>query len=249
MNGYRSSHSHSQSQSYGEEAMHQTAMQQQMRATRPDRTRERDREFNYDAAYEDDEYSATRRATPSARRAAAASAAPAVAGTAAAPSSSRRAATPSNALAPPSSSRASRANTASESAAHKNFKVVIRIRPPLPRELDAMRGPDGRSLYRDIVRTDDNNRAVSICESGVSSRDFGMYTVNGDGSSNSSDAQSSGGIYATHRFTFDYVYDQDARQVDVYNNTAREAVMSTLQGYSQREKDTRGRRSSAAAPK
>lgn len=37
--------------------------------------------------------------------------------------------------------------------------------------------------------------------------------------------------YTTQRFTFDYVYDQDSLQSEVYANTARGAVLSTLQGY------------------
>lgn len=37
--------------------------------------------------------------------------------------------------------------------------------------------------------------------------------------------------YATHVFTFDYVYDQDSTQQQVYDNTARSVVDSSLQGY------------------
>ena len=55
-------------------------------------------------------------------------------------------------------------------------------------------------------------------------------TTNADGTLTHS-TNTSSGVYASHKFTFDYVYDQDAQQVDVYNNTAREAVLSTLQGY------------------
>jgi hypothetical protein len=114
----------------------------------------------------------------------------------------------------------------------KNFKVVVRIRPPLPRELDGMRASNGATMYRDIVRTEERNHAVSICENGVQSKDGSntTTTVNADGTLTQS-TNTNSGIYATHKFTFDYVYDQDAQQVDVYKNTAREAVMSTLQGY------------------
>ena len=114
----------------------------------------------------------------------------------------------------------------------KNFKVVVRIRPPLPRELDAMRNPNGTTSYRDIVRTEDRNRGITICEAGIQSKDgFNTTTTtNADGTLTHS-TNTSSGVYASHKFTFDYVYDQDAQQVDVYNNTAREAVLSTLQGY------------------
>jgi hypothetical protein len=38
-------------------------------------------------------------------------------------------------------------------------------------------------------------------------------------------------LYATYRFTFDHVYDQDSRQEEVYETSARSAVHNTLQGY------------------
>ena len=109
----------------------------------------------------------------------------------------------------------------------KNFKVVVRIRPPLPRELDGSRAGGSGALYRDIVRTEERGRAVTICENGIAQP--GAHSImNPDGSMTST---TSGGTYASHKFTFDYVYDQDAQQSDVYSNTARDAVMSTLQGY------------------
>ena len=36
-------------------------------------------------------------------------------------------------------------------------------------------------------------------------------------------------MYTMHTFTFDYVYDQDSSQLEVYEHTAKPAVMSTLQ--------------------
>ena len=95
-----------------------------------------------------------------------------------------------------------------------------------------MRSPNGASIYRDIVRTEERNRAVTICENGVQSKEGAntTSTTNPDGSM-THNTNTNSGIYATHKFTFDYVYDQDAQQVDVYRNTARDAVMSTLQGY------------------
>ena len=38
-------------------------------------------------------------------------------------------------------------------------------------------------------------------------------------------------LYNKHSFSFDYVYDQDSTQADVYQKTARQAVLSTLEGY------------------
>ena len=36
--------------------------------------------------------------------------------------------------------------------------------------------------------------------------------------------------YSTHVYTFDHVYDQNASQKKVYDNTARQVVDSSLQG-------------------
>lgn len=112
----------------------------------------------------------------------------------------------------------------------KNFKVVVRIRPPLPRELDG-RGTNG-PVYRDIVRTEDQNCGITICENGIQSKDgFNTTTTTNPDGTLTHSTNTNSGVYATHKFTFDYVYDQDAQQADVYNNTAKDAVLSTLQGY------------------
>ncbi len=37
--------------------------------------------------------------------------------------------------------------------------------------------------------------------------------------------------YTMHQFSFDYVYDQDNTQEDIYENTAKSAVLSTLQVF------------------
>jgi kinesin family protein 3/17 len=36
-------------------------------------------------------------------------------------------------------------------------------------------------------------------------------------------------MYTMHQFSFDHVYDQDSTQLEVYENTAQPAVLSTLQ--------------------
>lgn len=38
-------------------------------------------------------------------------------------------------------------------------------------------------------------------------------------------------MYTTHQFSFDYVYDQDSSQLEVYENAGKPAVSSILQGY------------------
>lgn len=37
--------------------------------------------------------------------------------------------------------------------------------------------------------------------------------------------------FALHQFSFDHVYDQDSSQEEVYTNTARQAVLSVLEGF------------------
>jgi len=39
------------------------------------------------------------------------------------------------------------------------------------------------------------------------------------------------GLFQLHRFTFDYVFDMDSSQQEVYETTAKPAVISILQGY------------------
>lgn len=92
--------------------------------------------------------------------------------------------------------------------ASKNFKVVIRVRPPLPRELDGG--------FVNCVRFE-SDRMISISES------FGREEQGNDAFDPS--------LYATHQFTFDNVYSPQADQKMVYETTARDAVLSTLQGY------------------
>lgn len=91
-------------------------------------------------------------------------------------------------------------------AMNENFKVVIRIRPPLPRELN------GDMPFQSIFKVGNSIREVVI-----------------------SDKQDEEGqlmtTYGAHRFTFDHVYDQFSTQKQVYRTTARPAVLSTLKGY------------------
>eukprot|EP00741_Cyanophora_paradoxa_P007814 tig00001214_g7560.t1 len=88
-----------------------------------------------------------------------------------------------------------------------NFKVVIRVRPPLPRELEA------EKHFMNVIRAR-GAREINISEN------YG----------NGSD-EDYGNPYASYTFTFDRVFDQEADQKFVYDNAARAAVLSTLEGY------------------
>ena len=94
----------------------------------------------------------------------------------------------------------------------KNFKVVIRVRPPLPRELD------GDKPFQNVIKVSRDERAITISENVNATDEDGnpMYGA---------------GPYSMHRFTFDTVYGQNASQEKVYNTTARAVVDSSLQGY------------------
>jgi hypothetical protein len=101
--------------------------------------------------------------------------------------------------------------------ANENFKVVIRVRPPLPRELNSDNG------LVNIVKVEDD-KVITISENLAQDNQKNQGKKNGDPSTD-------GMIYSAHTFTFDHVYDQRAKQAEVYDKTARDAVHSTLAGY------------------
>eukprot|EP01029_Cantina_marsupialis_P005141 TRINITY_DN154_c0_g1_i1.p1 TRINITY_DN154_c0_g1~~TRINITY_DN154_c0_g1_i1.p1 ORF type:complete len:894 (+),score=172.22 TRINITY_DN154_c0_g1_i1:98-2779(+) len=87
---------------------------------------------------------------------------------------------------------------------NKNFKVVIRARPPLPRELS------GDRPFKNVISVSPNEDQITICE-GMGMENFGSYTP--------------------YTFTFDHVYGENCAQEKVYNTTAKEVVESSLEGY------------------
>ena len=93
---------------------------------------------------------------------------------------------------------------------NKNFKVVIRVRPPLPRELTGEMGP-----FQNVVRVDPSERQIIFSENVAALDDDSVVTT----------------PFATHTFTFDHVYDQNCNQRKVYETTAKAVVDSSLQGY------------------
>ena len=94
-----------------------------------------------------------------------------------------------------------------------NFKVVVRVRPPLPRELS------GDVPFTNIVAIDEREQEITISEN-INS----VIDENGNVIPNP-------GPFSTHRYIFDHVYDQSASQKRVYETTARTVVESALQGY------------------
>ena len=99
-----------------------------------------------------------------------------------------------------------------EEVTGSNFKVVIRVRPPLPRELE------GDKPFQNVVKVSRDECAITISENVNATDEDGNPTYGN-------------GPYSTHRFTFDTVYGQNSTQEKVYNTTARAVVDSSLQGY------------------
>lgn len=93
-------------------------------------------------------------------------------------------------------------------------QVVIRVRPPLPRELS------GEVEFKNVVHVDnEREQIITVSENLEAVLD------------ESGQLMANPGPYTTHSFVFDHVYDQKATQREVYDTTARAVVDSALQGY------------------
>ncbi|EGR34190.1 kinesin motor domain protein [Ichthyophthirius multifiliis] len=98
---------------------------------------------------------------------------------------------------------------------NENLKVVIRCRPPLPREIQD-------DHFISTIEISPDNKQIIIYEYNnielVNPVQLPNYLQNPEN-------------YQPHQFSFDYVYDQNSTQQDVYNNTARHSVQSALEGF------------------
>lgn len=92
-----------------------------------------------------------------------------------------------------------------------NFKVVIRVRPPLPRELH------GDRPFQNVISVDAPGHVLTVCENLSALTD--------------AEGNAAPGAYGSHMFSFDHVYDQQCTQSAVYENTAKAVVESSLEGY------------------
>ena len=91
------------------------------------------------------------------------------------------------------------------------------MRPPLERELE------GQRPYEHTVFVDPSNKNITISE-------------NLDGIAQSADeipspSLTGGGLFATHRFTFDRVFDITSEQEEIYNGSVKHTILSVLEGY------------------
>ena len=99
---------------------------------------------------------------------------------------------------------------------NQNFKVVIRVRPPLQRE--KIQG----CQFRPVVQVASHNKSCSIME---------YLGAEVNEKERQKDMDSNPHLCVWQHFTFDYVYDQNSTQEFVYENTAKQSVVSVLEGY------------------
>lgn len=96
-----------------------------------------------------------------------------------------------------------------------NFQVVIRVRPPLQRERS-------HGVFRPVVQVSPDNKSVAIMEylgQEVDERERAL------------DIDANPHLCVWQSFSFDFVYEPQATQEFVYDNTARTATQSILEGY------------------
>jgi hypothetical protein len=94
----------------------------------------------------------------------------------------------------------------------KHLQVVIRVRPPLHRELHDWRP------FQNTVQVDGSHRGITISEN------LSAYQTDRSGVCD-------GLLYATQRFAFDHIFTECSSQSEVYETAAQPAVASSLQGY------------------
>lgn len=92
-------------------------------------------------------------------------------------------------------------------AARDNFRVAVRVRPPLHRELNGYRP------FVDVVQlVPEHANTITLCDA--------LDTEDGRGA-----------VYSRQSYTFDRVYAAGTTQEAVYERSARPAVLSVLEGY------------------
>ena len=97
-----------------------------------------------------------------------------------------------------------------------NLKVAIRVRPPLPREIE-------KNLpFRAITLISKENHTCSLVE---------YLGVELDEEKRQKEWISNPKLFQLHRFTFDEVFDLNTGQDEVFNVSAKPAVISVLEGY------------------
>ena len=97
-----------------------------------------------------------------------------------------------------------------------NMKVMIRVRPPLPREIEF------GVPFRSICEVSSNNTEITISEYvGTSTSELERQH----------ELIHKPSLFHLHRFTFDYVFDQDTSQLELYLKGVKPTIISLLEGY------------------
>lgn len=89
----------------------------------------------------------------------------------------------------------------------ENFRVAVRVRPPLPRELHGY-----RPFVNVVQIAPEHANTITLCDA--------LDTEDGRGA-----------VYSRQSYTFDRVYGADTTQEELYELSARPAVLSVLEGY------------------
>lgn len=96
-----------------------------------------------------------------------------------------------------------------------NVRVVVRVRPPLTRELEG-------DLFISNTQVMEDQKSIQLIE---------YYNLEGLSPDNVQTYLEDCRNYTRHEYMFDHVYDDEASQEEVYKNTARLSVCSALEGY------------------
>jgi len=138
---------------------------------------------------------------------------------------------------PSSPGSPSGSSRAAATAFDNNFTVVVRVRPPLPRELEGGAYVNTVKVGSEGAEAAAAASAASIAAGGSPAEAAAAAAIAGDEKtiiiSENLAALEEGavGLYSTHTFTFDYVYGQQCDQRKVYETTAKAVVESSLKGY------------------
>ena len=106
-----------------------------------------------------------------------------------------------------------------------NFKVVVRVRPPLKREMPSKSERDDRGQalrFYPITQISESSKYITLLE-------YLGSEVTEKGRQH--DIEKNPALMVHHKFTFDKIYPPDSAQVSVYDQTAKPAVLSVLLGY------------------
>lgn len=103
---------------------------------------------------------------------------------------------------------------------HSNFHVVLRVRPPILRELSST-----SSVYQNTVAIDSNQLQITISDNidAYLNSIYGSYTNNR--------SLNKEAVYGYHTYSFDHVFDQISNQEEVYELAIRNIVNSALEGF------------------